>query len=155
MENILTLFGINLAAALGFMFIGWIISLVRRNVTIADSFWGIGFIIITWLTFFTANGFWPRKTIISLLVTIWGLRLFLHLTFRNRGRGEDPRYASWREKHGDSFWIVSLFKVFIIQALFQWLIAAGVQYGQMSRIPEHLTWMDLAGILIWTAGFII
>jgi steroid 5-alpha reductase family enzyme len=64
-----------------------------------------------------------------------------------------PRYAAWREKHGDSFWIVSLFKVFLIQALFQWAIALGVQFGQISAFPDHLTFFDVAGILVWMIGF--
>jgi steroid 5-alpha reductase family enzyme len=154
-ETSLFLFPVNLLAAAALMFCGWIISLVRKNVTIADSFWGLGFVLIAWLGFFNAHGFIGRKIILTTLVTLWGLRLFLHLHTRNAGKGEDPRYAAWREKHGANFWIVSLFKVFLVQALFQWLIALGVQYGQMSATPTRLTVFDYGGILIWAAGFII
>lgn len=155
METSFALFAINLAAAAAFMTVGWGISLVRRNVTIADSFWGPGFVLIAWLTFFNAHGFIGRKIILTALVTLWGLRLFLHLHARNTGKSEDPRYAAWREKHGENFWLISLFKVFLIQALFQWLIALGVQYGQIFAVPAQLTGFDLAGIFIWTAGFMI
>jgi steroid 5-alpha reductase family enzyme len=155
MENNLSLFFINLAAAAVLMTAGWVISLVRNNVTIADSFWGLGFILIAWLTFFITDGYMARKIILTLLVTFWGLRLFIHMSRRNRGKGEDPRYAAWREKHGPSFWIISLFKVFLIQALFQWAIAFGVQFGQISALPARLTVFDYLGIMIWIAGFII
>ncbi len=151
----LTLFALNLIAVVAFMCIGWAISLVRENVTIADSFWGIGFVIIAWLTFFAADGFIGRKVIITLLVTLWGVRLCIHLSIRNRGKGEDPRYAAWREKYGENFRIVSLYKVFLVQALFQWLIAMGIQYGQMAETPARLTWLDAAGVVIWAAGFVI
>ena len=154
MEN-LWIFGLNLLAAAAFMLIGWLISLAIKNVTIADSFWGLGFILIAWLTFFAADGFFGRKVILVSLVTLWGLRLFLHMTTRNWGKGEDPRYGEWRKKHGDNFWLVSLFKVFLIQAVFQWVISLGVQYGQLSQVPDHLTWLDFIGIAIWSVGFII
>ncbi|MGM0451801.1 MAG: DUF1295 domain-containing protein [Thermodesulfobacteriota bacterium] len=151
----LTLFIVNLAAVVVFMCIGWAISLARENVTIADSFWGIGFVIIAWLTFFAADGFIGRKVIITLIVTLWGLRLCVHLSLRNRGKGEDPRYAAWREKYGENFRVVSLYKVFLVQALFQWLIALGIQYGQMAETPARLTWLDAAGVAIWATGFVI
>ena len=154
MEN-LWIFGVNLLAAAGFMVIGWLISLANKNVTVADSFWGLGFILIAWLTFFAADGYAARKLILSLLVTAWGVRLFIHMSLRSWGKGEDPRYAEWRKKHGENFWIVSLFKVFLIQALFQWLISLGVQYGQLSAVPADLTWLDFLGILIWITGFSI
>ena len=152
METV-SVFAINLIAAAGFFVIGWAISLVRKNVTIADSFWGLGFILIAWLTFFQTDGFMLRKLILSLLVTLWGVRLFIYMSIRNSGKGEDPRYASWRERHGENFWLVSLFKVFLVQALFQWIIALGVQYGQIASVPAHLTWLDAVGALIWAVGF--
>jgi len=155
MDAFLNLLLINLAAAIGLMCIGWVFSLIKKDVTIADSLWGLGFVLIAWLTFFRTDGFLIRKLMITILVTLWGLRLFIHLSSRNRGKGEDPRYGKWREKHGQSFWIISLFKVFLVQALFQWVIGIGIQYGQISSEPSHMTLMDVLGFLIWTTGIII
>ncbi|MDY6904337.1 MAG: DUF1295 domain-containing protein [Thermodesulfobacteriota bacterium] len=146
---------VNLMAAAGLMLTGWLISLKTRNVTIADSLWGPGFVLIAWLTFFRADGALPRQVALTLMVTLWGLRLFLHLHTRNRGKGEDPRYVQWREKHGRRFWLVSLYKVFLVQALFQWLISLGVQYGQIPDTPAGLIWLDWLGITLWGTGLII
>lgn len=155
MEQMLLLSAANLAAASGLMGLGWIAGLLRRNVTIADSLWGPGFMLIAWLSFFGGNGFQGRKILLTLLVTLWGLRLFIHLSIRNRGKGEDPRYKAWRDKYGRKFWIVSLYKVFLVQALFQWIISLGVQYGQMAQFPARLTWLDFAGTGIWTVGLAV
>jgi len=155
MDVFMNLFLINLLAAAGLMFAGWIYSLIKKNVTIADSLWGLGFILIAWLTFFRADGFLGRKIMITVLVTLWGLRLFIHLSLRNRGKGEDPRYGQWRKKYGDSFWLVSLFKVFLVQALFQWCIALGIQYGQLSSTPAQFTLFDFTGLIVWITGFVI
>ena len=149
------LFAVNLAAAAGFMTAGWVISLMRRNAAIADSLWGLGFVLIAWLTFFQADGFFQRKLMLALLVTVWGMRLFFHIAARSRGKGEDPRYAAWRAQYGEKFWLVSLYKVFLVQALFLWVIAIGVQYGQIAAQPARLTWLDAAGLLIWLAGLLI
>jgi len=148
-----TLMMMNFLAVLVMMLIGWGISLIYRNVTIVDSLWGLGFVIIAWLTFSMADGYFGRKLLISLLVTIWGLRLVLHLSWRNFGHDEDPRYAGWRQKSGDRFWLVSLFKVFILQAVFLWLISLALQWGQMSDMPSGLVWLDYMGLGIWIVGF--
>ena len=124
--DVITILTINFMAVLGMMLLGWVISLLYRNVTIVDSLWGLGFVLIAWLTFSIAEGFYGRKVLIALMVTLWGLRLSLHLAWRNWGHGEDPRYAAWREKSGDRFWLVSLFKVFVLQAVRLWALAVAL-----------------------------
>jgi steroid 5-alpha reductase family enzyme len=143
----------NRGAVAALMIVGWTISLIYRNVTIVDSLWGLGFVLIAWLTFSMSEGYWGRSLLIALLVTLWGLRLSLYLSWRNWGKGEDPRYGSWRKKAGNHFWFVSLFKVFILQALFLWLISICLQIGQLAQKPDTLTWLDGLGILVWATGF--
>jgi steroid 5-alpha reductase family enzyme len=154
MENLFTIFGWNLAAVLGLMFCGWLISLIYKNVSIVDSLWGLGFVLIAGLTFGQADGYTGRKILIVLLTTVWGLRLCAHLSWRNWGKGEDPRYGSWRKAAGNQFWIVSLFKVFLLQALFLWVIALTIQFAQLSPTPAHLTGLDVLGSIIWMIGFV-
>lgn len=151
--DVITILTINFMAVLGMMLLGWSISLIYRNVTIVDSLWGLGFVLIAWLTFSMAEGYYGRKILITLLVTLWGLRLSLHLAWRNWGHGEDPRYAAWREKSGDRFWLVSLFKVFILQAIFLWAIALALQWGQLAKQPAEYTLLDFLGLAVWVIGF--
>jgi steroid 5-alpha reductase family enzyme len=143
----------NLGAVAALMIAGWIVSLIYRNVTIVDSLWGAGFVLIAWLTFGMSDGYWGRSLLIALLVTLWGLRLSGYLSWRNWGKGEDPRYGGWRKQAGDRFWLVSLFKVFILQALFLWVISIVLQIGQLAAKPDTLTWRDGLGIFVWAAGF--
>ena len=154
MPTSITIMTWNLTAVAAMMIVGWIVSLIYRNVTIVDSLWGLGFVLIAWLTFIMSNGFWARNFLIALLVTMWGLRLSLYLSWRNWGKGEDPRYGSWRRKAGDRFWLVSLFKVFILQALFLWVISLVLQVGQLAAGPSSLRWLDIAGIMVWSTGFV-
>lgn len=155
MNKIIAILVINLAAVMLFEFLGWLVSLKKKNVTIADSMWGAGFIIITWLTFILGDGYLVRNVIITVPVTIWGLRLSYHITRRSIGKPEDPRYTEWRNEYGNKFPVVSLFRVFLVQGLFMWLIALSIQLAQLFPRPESLTLADYAGLGIWVIGFII
>ena len=153
MQDLITIMVWNLAAVSTMMIIGWLVSVYRKNVTIVDSLWGLGFVIIAWITFFHADGYIGRKLLIASAVTLWGLRLSAHLSLRNWRKGEDPRYGAWRQKGGDRFWITSLFKVFILQALFLWVISMALQFGQLAPTPAKITWLDILGSMVWTVGF--
>ena len=153
MQTELTVMSWNLLAIAAMMITGWLISLAYRNVTIVDSLWGLGFVLIAWLTYAVSDGYENRKLLIAILVTLWGLRLCIYLSWRNWSKGEDPRYGGWREKSGDRFWLVSLFKVFILQALFLWVISVAVQIGQLAAMPDTLTWLDGLGTFVWATGF--
>ena len=151
--SFLEIAGINLVAITVTMVLGWMVSLVVKKVTFVDSLWGLGFVLIGWITFFTTDGYLPRRFLLAGLTTIWGIRLCLHLSWRNWGHGEDPRYAAWREQAGARFWIFSLVKVFLPQALFLWSISLCIQFGQWSTIPNHLTVYDIIGSALWGIGF--
>jgi steroid 5-alpha reductase family enzyme len=153
MEYLPTILGFNLAAVLALMVGVWGLSLVLKNASIADIFWGLGFVLVAWLTFFFTQGYQGRKVLLTLLTTIWGLRLSLHILRRNWGQGEDRRYQAWRASRGASFWWVSLFSVFLTQGILLWLISLAVQVGQSSPVPAGLTGIDFLGILLWCTGF--
>ena len=145
---------LNLLAALLFMFGVWLLSLVKKNASIVDVFWGLGFILIAWLTYTQASGYPARQFHLALLTTVWGLRLSFHILARNWGKGEDRRYQAWRAKHGESFPWVSLFTIFGIQALLLWVVSLVVQLGQLSPVPSRLTRLDVLGTLVWSVGFV-
>jgi steroid 5-alpha reductase family enzyme len=154
MESWFTISLFNLASVAAMMTIGWVFSVWRHNVTIVDSLWGLGFVLVAGITFWTGNGFGGRSLLILLLTAAWGLRLAGYLTWRNWGKEEDHRYGQWRENIGHNFWIVSLFKVFWIQALFLWFISLVLQKAQMSHEPSHLTGLDVLGAVVWSIGFV-
>jgi steroid 5-alpha reductase family enzyme len=135
------------------MVLGWLVSLKADNVTIVDSLWGMGFVLIAWLCLVLGDGGVLRGRLLVAITTIWGLRLTIYLTWRNWGKGEDPRYGAWRSRHGNRFRLVSLYKVFLVQALFMWVIALCLQYGILTAAPARLTWLDGVGLVVWAVGF--
>jgi steroid 5-alpha reductase family enzyme len=138
----------------GLTLLVWLVSLWLKDSSIIDIFWGTGFVIFTWAGFLlTPDGFVMRKVLLWVLVTIWGLRLSLHILRRNWGKPEDFRYQTWRNEAGSSWWWKSLFKVFILQGILLLIVAVPLLAAQIQALPDHLTWLDLLAIPVWMIGF--
>ena len=149
-----TLLLVTLAVTVLLMLLLWIVSLIKKDASIVDSFWGIGFVVIAWTSFCLTAGFQPRKILLCSLVMIWGVRLGMHIFIRNHGKGEDYRYQVMRRQHGEKFWIVSLFTVFLLQGFLLWFISVPLQIAQVAPHPDYLTVFDFLGAGIWAIGFI-
>jgi steroid 5-alpha reductase family enzyme len=154
MEYLWSIFVTNFFAVMVMMFGVWLLSLIKRDASIVDVFWGLGFVVVAWLTFLQTDGYLGRKILITLLTTLWGLRLAMHILIRDWGHGEDRRYQAWRAQYGARFWWVSLFTVFGLQGVLLWAISLILQVGQMSAIPARLIILDFLGAIVWTVGFI-
>ena len=132
----------------------WIVSVIVRNVSIVDLFWGLGFVFIAAFFFFKSEGNGIRKIIVLTLTAIWGMRLSLYLTWRNAGQEEDFRYRQFRKNFGKNYWWISFFQTFLLQGVLMWLISApllGAQYYGPEKNPGIL---DFIGIFFWLTGFI-
>jgi steroid 5-alpha reductase family enzyme len=138
---------------LGLMLFLWVLSLIIKNSSIVDTFWGFGFVLVCWLYFLlTPNGFFLRKVILLILSSVWGLRLTLHVLIRNFGKPEDYRYQKWRSEAPRIWWLKSLFQVFLLQGLLMWVISAPLLASQIPSTKE-LNVFDYLGILLWVIGF--
>ena len=146
------LFWQGLVLILGVLTLLWLLSLALKDASIVDVFWGIGFGILAWFyhsQLYAAQS--PRSTLLCMLVSIWGLRLGLHIGIRNHGKGEDYRYQAWRREAGGAFWWISYFRVFVLQGVLMWLIASPLLIAQTWAGPLH--WLDYLGCLLWLLGF--
>lgn len=132
----------------------WLLSLRLRDASIVDVFWGPGFALVAAVSLaLSPLGFRTRGLLVLVLVTVWGLRLGVHIFLRNHGRPEDPRYQAMRRSWGDRFPVASLFTVFAFQALILWVVSAPLQAAQRSAVPASLGPWDAAGVLAWAIGF--
>lgn len=152
--NFLTTYLILFAVTIGLMTLLWLLSLLLKNSSIVDIFWGTGFVIFAWVAFFlTPDGFLARKLLLTILVTIWGLRLSIYILVRNWGKPEDFRYQAWRNEHGKKWWWYSFFQVFLLQGVLLTVIAAPLLAAQISPTPARLGVLDLIAIPLWAIGF--
>ncbi len=93
----------------------WRISVRLQDVSFIDAFWAFGMVLLAWASAFQTHGSRERTGLLLFLVTLWGLRLALHLFARWRASGKDPRYVAIlgraMEKKGWSFSRASLLLV--------------------------------------------
>ncbi len=134
---------------------GWLISLPLRDAGITDILWGLGFIVVGWHDLLvTAPEPTPRGVLVCALTTVWGLRLALHIAYRNAGKSEDHRYAEWREEAGGSFWWISLFKVFLLQGVILWVVSSPLRLAQSGEAAGGLGVIGAIGFSLWLVGFL-
>lgn len=104
-------FLINLAlsvlavAALMLVCLTW--SIKKRDWSLIDILWGLGFVLIAVVSFVTSSlttddGDSSRQMAMLLVTSAWGLRLATHLLVRSRRQGEDPRYTALMKRREGS-----------------------------------------------------
>lgn len=133
-----------------FALLGWIISLMRDNVTHVDSMWSLFFV----LTAFTSALFvyegGARVYLVLTLVTLWAVRLCAYLTWRNWGPHEDRRYTEIRLNNEPHFWLKSAYIIFGLQALLAWIISISLYGAIDSNTPVNA--LDYLGLLLFLFG---
>lgn len=126
---------------------------ILKNNSIVDSFWGPGFFLVALYTFIVSENIGLRSIIVSLLVTIWSLRLFTHITIRNWNKPEDYRYINMRKRWGTSFPRLKAFlNVFVLQGVLLYIIALPI-IGANTMINQELKAINYIGIVVWIIGF--
>jgi len=127
----------------------WLVSLYKKDVSIVDSMWSI-MILSACLVYIDIDVPIDLKSqLIVFLVTVWALRLSVHLTIRNWGEPEDQRYVQIRNKYRPHFAIKSLFIIFIFQALLAWVVSLPLN---AALGITTFRWIDTAALLLWATG---
>ncbi len=139
---------------LGLMTVLWLISIYLKNVSIVDNFWGIGFVLVAFIFCLECEVLYTRSKLMMFLVTLWGLRLSIYLTYRNYGKGEDYRYREFRRSFGEHrYWWFSFFQVFLLQGGLILIISLPLLGITLKTNSNALNLLDYLGLLIWGIGF--
>jgi len=132
----------------------WIWSVIIKNVSIVDIFWGVSYVVINAFYVFNSGELNARKILILVLVSIWGLRLSIYLAIRNIGKGEDFRYQEFRRQYGvKRYWWISYFQTFILQGVLIIIVSLPLLGISASDQGGDLTLLDYLGIVVWIIGF--
>ena len=104
-------------------FATWLVSLWRRDVSIVDGMWPV-FIASAGILYAIEAAQLTTSGIVALaLLSIWAVRLCLHITVRNHGQPEDRRYQKIRANNHPNFEYKSLYIVFGFQSALAWIVA--------------------------------
>lgn len=133
----------------------WLLSIPLRNVSIVDIGWGLGFVLIAWVSF-SRSPYRPADVlatdyVMPVLVTIWGCRLAGYLAWRNHGKPEDYRYQAMRDARGPSFVWSSFLIVFVLQGVVMLIVSLPVQLA-VTRSAVPYFYLVGAGVAVWAMG---
>lgn len=132
----------------------WLVSVAITNASIVDIFWGFGFVVLAWSYFLLNTNGSERQILVLVLVTVWGLRLTIHLARRNIGKGEDYRYQNFRKQYGESYWWKGYFQTFLLQGTLMVIIVAPVLVAMYQPMPQNLVFLDWLGVIVWLIGIV-
>ncbi len=127
----------------------------RRN-DIADVIWGPGFLVAAGGAFYASSisfaTLGAAEFAVLLCVAAWAVRLSAHIGKRFLGHGEDTRYATWRKEWGSRWLMRSYLQVFLLQALFLFIISLPI-LRSISLAPREFTFLVALGVALWIFGF--
>jgi steroid 5-alpha reductase family enzyme len=135
-----------------FMNVMFVLAQIKKDNSIVDIGWGIGFLLVTlrlsWQTGFTA----VPHLIFLLMIAVWAIRLASYIYVRNRGTGEDYRYAAWRKKWGKNVVWRAYLQVFILQGVIMAIVLSPA-YSMYSFAETELGIKHWVGMAMWLVGF--
>lgn len=141
--------GASAVAVLLVMAASLLIGRITGRYSIIDAIWGPGFVVIGWVALLITGGHGDpalRWTVLA-MVTIWGLRLGIHILSRNHGLPEDARYVEMLENAGPA---AIVRKVQLPQGLTMWFVSIPVQLAMV--LPDPVWWPVAVGIALWAVG---
>lgn len=129
---------------------------------ITDISGATNFVLLAWLSYVlgglpksddenesTSFHRFPRQTINTLLVTLWGIRLGGYLLARVLRRGHDARFDEMRAN------FVKFGFFFVFQAVWVFVVMLGVVLLNATKEDVPVGVRDYVGWIFWGAGFVI
>jgi steroid 5-alpha reductase family enzyme len=156
--HLFTYLALNAAAAVAGFLVLWQVCVRIKDVTVVDSFWALGMVVLALTSFLQAGEATPRRLLLTGLCALWGLRLGGYLLWRWRDHGPDRRYVTMfaraQTDRGWGFAEASLRLVFAIQAPLLFVVCLPVQLGQFATEPRALGPLAFAGAALAAIGIV-
>jgi steroid 5-alpha reductase family enzyme len=148
MQTLAYILGI-LACYMTFLFL---LSWFRKDNGIADIGYGIGFLVVA-ISAFKLTDTRTSALILIALVLIWGVRLAVRISMKNKGKPEDFRYKKWREEWGRFFIPRSFLQVYMLQGLVIYVVSLPVLLAYVFPASPNML-LVIVGTIIWIVGFL-
>ncbi len=129
------------------------ISILKKRNDVADIAWGLGFVLLAWVSFILSDTASVYGLVMGVLITVWGVRLAWHIHTRNKGKTEDYRYLAWRKEWGKWFYLRSYAQVYFLQGFFLFLILLPVLLVNKSENIGAFGVFGYLGVFVWLIGF--
>ena len=130
------------------------IARLTGKVTFLDAAWGVGFVLIAWVSYFAYSSKELPNLLLALAVSLWGLRLAWYVVKRITKTGEDKRYQEIMKGYGENAQAKAFLRLFMLQAVLQSIISAAIlRMNYFDPKPIGVTiWL---GLFVFAVGFLI
>ncbi|MGE4492806.1 MAG: DUF1295 domain-containing protein [Syntrophotalea sp.] len=135
----------------------FLLSIVLKDNSIADVFWGMGFLQVALHAIYRSETRTPSQVLFTILVALWAMRIVSYILSKKWiKKDEDPRYARWREQW-QHFYLRSFFQIYVLQGVLVMIIAIPIFLVNSAPPPLGLvtaagTAVALFGLLYETIG---
>ena len=149
MTNLVAVSAFSLSAVVVLMVVTALVGRAQGRVSVVDTAWGVGFVLVAAVAALVGDGPLWRRLLVLGLVAVWGLRLATHVTRRNAGKGEDPRYATLLADEPHPF-RAAVRRVYVVQGLAVWFVSLPVQVS--ASAGDGVVWVAGIGVALWLLG---
>lgn len=149
-------FLVNAIVLFLFFVIFYIIAQIKKNNGLADMAWGLGFVVVAISSIVYAGTYSLASIVVTILVFLWGFRLFFFIGLRNWNKPEDFRYVNMRKKWKTNIPLKAFFKVFVFQGVLLYIISLPIQLVNLNpeSISSNQSYLVLIlGTILWLTGF--
>lgn len=154
MNDIVSLLTFCALAVFVYVTLGYVVALLTKRNDIADVMWGPGIALSAWTATLLSPMLHLEALIISALITVWALRLALHIGVRFFSKKEeDKRYAAWRNSWGKTFVWRSYLQVFLLQGFLMIVVSYGAIHASVFGV-DSISPLILLGAFVWLVGFL-
>ena len=145
---------VTAAALLVMQAVTFLVALKLGRHAVVDTAWGIGIALAALVSLLASAGHGQpaRRYLLLAASVVWGLRLAGYVTWRNHGKGEDPRYRDLLSRAKGNQNVYALRTVYLLQAAILWLACLPIQAGMLER--ARVGPLAVVGGLLWLAGFV-
>jgi steroid 5-alpha reductase family enzyme len=135
-----------------YMFGVFILSLIKKDNSIVDTAYGIGFILLSIGTISFPLSL--PSFLITIFVSLWAVRLSARIYLRNKGKPEDFRYKAWRDSW-KWFRVRSFFQIYVLQGAIILTISSPIIFihtiESLELSPNVIC--IIIGTILWLTGF--
>jgi steroid 5-alpha reductase family enzyme len=130
--------------------IWFLIGQLKKNNAVVDIAWGLGFVVVALFTFIYSEMVLINY-VITILISLWGLRLGYYLFKRNWNKKEDYRYVEMRKSWIKYPMLQAYLKVYMLQMILMIIISIPIIFINSSS--DSLSLIAYLGILVWIKGY--
>lgn len=153
MNSLLEIYSVLIPFVVAYMTAWFGAAVLLRRRDIIDSAWGLGFIGVALVSYLLSNSSHIFTFLAVCFVAVWGMRLFLHIAARNKGKKEDYRYTQLGELGTLRVWARTYVSVFLLQGVLMLVISLPV-VGIMQANTEPMVWLASIGFTAWLFGIV-